>query len=49
MRHCTARRVYEGRCRFHPLTPKDQLAPSQDSLATNGLAFLKDLFARVEY
>jgi len=26
-----------------------QLAPSQDSLATNGLAFLKDLFARVEY
>jgi D-psicose/D-tagatose/L-ribulose 3-epimerase len=26
-----------------------QLAPSQDSLATNGLAFLKDLFSRVEY
>jgi D-psicose/D-tagatose/L-ribulose 3-epimerase len=26
-----------------------QLAPSQDSLASNGLAFLKDLFARTEY
>jgi len=26
-----------------------QLAPSQDSLASNGLAFLKDLFSRIEY
>jgi len=26
-----------------------QLAPSQDSLASNGLAFLKDLFTRMEY
>ena len=26
-----------------------QLAPSQDSLASNGLAFLKDLFSRTDY